>query len=71
MGTPHDQVWPDVSRLSNFSLIRFTQYPGEDLRERFSFMDEQGFDLMMKMLVLDPKQRISAKEALNHQYFNE
>jgi serine/threonine protein kinase len=34
-------------------------------------MDEQGFNLMMQMLTLDPKQRISAEEALKHAYFNE
>jgi len=34
-------------------------------------MDEHGFDLMMQMLTLDPKQRITAANALNHAYFNE
>jgi serine/threonine protein kinase len=34
-------------------------------------MDEQGFDLMMQMLTLDPKQRITAEDALKHAYFNE
>jgi hypothetical protein len=55
MGTPNDEVWPGVSRLPNFSLIRFHLHAGEDLRRRFKEMDEQGFDLMMQMLTLDPK----------------
>jgi serine/threonine protein kinase len=71
MGTPDEKVWPGVSKLPNFSMIGFREYIGEDLRQSFSSMDEDGFNLMMRMLTLDPKQRITAQEALEHEYFNE
>ena len=70
MGTPDEKVWPGVSKLPNFSMIGFREYIGEDLRQSFSSMDENGFNLMMRMLTLDPKQRITAQEALEHEYFN-
>ena len=71
MGTPNEKVWPGVSKLPNFSMIDFREYKGEDLRQCFSSMDEKGFNLMMRMLTLDPKQRITVEEALKDDYFNE
>ena len=34
-------------------------------------LSENGFDLLSGMLHLDPAQRLSAKDALNHPYFTE
>lgn len=34
-------------------------------------MDETAIDLLSKMVQLEPAKRISAKEALNHPYFND
>eukprot|EP00826_Nyctotherus_ovalis_P021681 TRINITY_DN17041_c0_g1_i1.p1 TRINITY_DN17041_c0_g1~~TRINITY_DN17041_c0_g1_i1.p1 ORF type:complete len:170 (+),score=5.64 TRINITY_DN17041_c0_g1_i1:106-615(+) len=33
-------------------------------------MDEAALDLLQKFLVLDPSGRVTAKDALNHPYFN-
>ena len=35
-----------------------------------SQMDPDALDLLSKMLAMDPSKRISAKEALDHVYFN-
>jgi serine/threonine protein kinase len=34
-------------------------------------MDEVALDLLSKMLTLDPLQRITAKKALDHPYFDD
>ena len=34
-------------------------------------MDETATDLLARMVQLEPSKRISAKEALNHPYFND
>ena len=34
-------------------------------------LDEKGIDLLKKMLILNPSLRISAKEALEHEYFKD
>ena len=52
-----------------------------DLRRRFSvnssfsstgcqsYLDSAGFDLLEKLLTLDPARRMNARDALNHDYF--
>lgn len=52
-----------------------------DLRRRFSvnssfsstgcqsYLDSTGFDLLEKLLTLDPTRRMNARDALNHDYF--
>lgn len=37
----------------------------------FPQMDEQALDLVRKMLIFNPKNRISVEEALNHPYLKE
>jgi cyclin-dependent kinase-like len=39
-------------------------------RRYFGKIDKHGLDLLKKMLRMDPKQRITPEEALNHTYFH-
>lgn len=37
--------------------------------ERYSNIDPQAMNLLKKMLLSNPNERVSAEEALNHEYF--
>lgn len=41
------------------------------MRQFVPGLDEEGIDLLMSMLVMDPNKRISAKEALKHPYLKD
>ena len=71
LGTPTEETWPNVSNLCYWSVY-FKIYPRQ---ERFSLSvlsgDNNGYDLLYKFIVCNPKQRISAKNALSHPYFTQ
>ena len=67
MGTPNEETWPGVSLLPDFNR-NFEKFPGESLRNLIPRIDDVGFDLLNRMLQLNPSQRISAADALTHPY---
>jgi serine/threonine protein kinase len=53
----------------NFVIANFNEdYPKESLR-LWHHLDEDFKDLLMKMMSMDPKRRITAEEALAHKWF--
>ena len=69
-GTPNEKTWPGVSKLPEFKLT-FPQFKGKGINAYNRNIDNIGLDLLSKMIQLDPSKRISAKQALQHPYFNE
>jgi serine/threonine protein kinase len=67
-GTPNERVWPGVSQLPNFKNT-FPQWNAQPLNRLLPEMSPVALDLMSKMLIYEPSQRISARAALNHPYF--
>lgn len=71
-GTPSEETWPGVSQLPEYSVSakqrHFDVFPGEELAAHVPRIDEQGLELLDRMLQMNPAQRISAADALNHPY---
>ena len=65
MGTPDEDVWSDIVNLPYYK-DSFTKYHPTNLVEILPNLDNEGLNLLLKMLTYDPNQRISAKEALKH-----
>ena len=69
LGTPDESVWPGVSKLKDWH--EFPQWKPQDLRTFFPTLEPEGLDLLRRCLVYDPKERISAKEAMAHPFFRD
>ncbi|KAL6766227.1 CDKC1 [Auxenochlorella protothecoides x Auxenochlorella symbiontica] len=75
VGKANEKTMPGCTAFSNYQHIDFNnaKYPNNSrLRHHLqnsSIMDAQAKDLMEQMLLLDPKKRISAKEAASHPWF--
>ncbi|KAI4333364.1 hypothetical protein L6164_018188 [Bauhinia variegata] len=70
LGTPTEETWPGVTGLRAF-LATIGRYEPTDLSRIFPHLEPEGFDLLSRMLVLDPNKRISVEAALNHPYFRD
>lgn len=67
IGVPSENVWEGVSELINFKSFIKGDVVG--VKNKFNFMSEETTDLLEKLLILDPLNRISAEEALKHKCF--
>ncbi|KAG7029247.1 Cyclin-dependent kinase G-2 [Cucurbita argyrosperma subsp. argyrosperma] len=78
LGTPNETIWPGFSKLPGVR-VNFVKHQFNLLRKKFpatSFtgspvLSDSGFDLLNKLLAYDPEKRISAEEALDHEWFRE
>ncbi|KAL0372149.1 UNVERIFIED_CONTAM: Cell division control protein 2A [Sesamum calycinum] len=69
-GHPNEDTWPGVTSLPDFKSA-FPKWPPKDLATVVPNLDAAGLDLLCKMLCLDPSKRITARSALEHEYFKD
>ena len=73
LGTPNEQRWHGVSTLPDF-MPAFPQWPPKPLREVMPHedrLDDAGVHLVQQLLAYKPEARLTAKDALNHPYFDD
>ncbi|PWA67853.1 serine/threonine-protein kinase Rad53 [Artemisia annua] len=68
-GAPDENIWPGVSKYPWYNNLKPTRPLKRRLREVFRHFDRHALELLEKMLTLDPEKRISAKDALDAEYF--
>lgn len=72
LGTPTEQIWPNVSLLPLYNSLRIYAPPSrQELRNRFSAATEKALDLLISMTQLDPGRRCDLAQALLHDFFTE
>lgn len=67
-GTPDDTVWRNIRQLPDYKES-FPKWERQMMPHRF-YSDEDANDLFQHMTKYDPDQRISARDALQHRYFD-
>ncbi|CCI40524.1 unnamed protein product [Albugo candida] len=68
LSTPNSGTWPGFTSLPNYHFT-FPNWKRRPLRRLFSGVSDLGLDLLSKMLIYNPEQRITAEDALRHPYF--
>jgi len=71
LGTPDENVWPGVSKLPGFQP-HFPKWKGKGLPSSLEGkIDDVGIELITQMLEYASNQRITAKAALQHTWFDD
>ncbi|GAA6015307.1 hypothetical protein JCM10207_008943 [Rhodosporidiobolus poonsookiae] len=68
LGTPDEDVWPGVTSLPDYKST-FPNWHPKDLRDHVAGATDESAELIAGMLAYDPAKRISAKAALQSDYF--
>ncbi|GMH38202.1 hypothetical protein BSKO_06086 [Bryopsis sp. KO-2023] len=71
LGTPTPDIWKDIVDLPNYQKIVLPAYDSRTLKNDVPKASECAIDLLRGFLAYDPKQRLTAEEALQHPYFEE
>merc|ERR1712137_364334 len=71
LGTPTKETWPGVQDLPDFkpTFPMWEATGWENIGNTQAQLGTVGVDLLDQFLVYDPRKRISARRALQHQYF--
>mmetsp|Transcript_11404 Transcript_11404/g.21891 ORF Transcript_11404/g.21891 Transcript_11404/m.21891 type:complete len:132 (-) Transcript_11404:519-914(-) len=77
LGTPTKEQWPEFKTLPHTTKFNWPKNKRSRLREKFPkqnfgggfYLDDLGYDLLSRMLAYDPDKRISADQALEHDWF--
>ncbi|KAK3728556.1 hypothetical protein QZH41_011634 [Actinostola sp. cb2023] len=69
LGTPNEEIWPDMADLPDYNKITFPDMPAIPLEKIVPDASDEAIDLLKKFLVYPSNSRIPASEALIHPYF--
>lgn len=71
VGTPTEDNWPGVSKLKGYvTPTEITPLRPRDFwNAQFRAIGDLGVDLLVKMLALDPRKRLSSEQVLRHEFW--
>ncbi len=70
LGTPDARIWPGLGELEHWN-DDFPKFRPKSLAEAVPELCADGIGLLEQMLRYEPASRITAREALQHPYFND
>lgn len=70
-GTPNEQTWPGVTRLAYYNPV-FPQFSKRPFHPSITDrIEHNGLNLLEGFLTINPQNRITARQALDHPYFTD
>ncbi|KAL8656631.1 MAG: hypothetical protein Q9226_002613 [Calogaya cf. arnoldii] len=70
LGTPTDETWPEAKTFSDWGKMSFHMYPPKSWAEILPRASEPARDLVSSLVVYQSGDRMTAKEALKHPFFD-
>jgi len=73
LGTPTVVQWPGLGELPDFkaNFPKWNARGWANIRNTLAQVGDRGIDLLQQCMAYDPAQRISARRAMQHPYFND
>jgi len=71
LGTPNENVWPGVTTLQDWNPHFPNWIKTPFSKTVLDNLEPSGLELLETFLAYSPKNRITAKDSLNHPYFND
>ncbi|KAJ5985965.1 hypothetical protein N7522_013161 [Penicillium canescens] len=69
LGTPDEQLWPEVNVLPDWGKVEFHSFPAQSWEDILPGASSNGRDLVQRLLCYESRDRLSAAAALQHPYF--
>ncbi|XP_069503510.1 cyclin-dependent kinase 16-like isoform X1 [Ambystoma mexicanum] len=69
LGTPTEETWPGIHSNEEFRSYSYPKYRPDSIQNHAPRLDNDGADLLSKLLQFEGKKRISAEEAMRHRCF--
>jgi len=69
MGTPTEDIWHGCTSFPDYKPS-FPKWRKQELKKTFENTHPSVIDILEKMLIYEPSQRISARQSLNHAFFS-
>uniref|UniRef100_A0A6Q2XQU3 cyclin-dependent kinase n=1 Tax=Esox lucius TaxID=8010 RepID=A0A6Q2XQU3_ESOLU len=70
LGTPNESTWPGITSNEEFISYNYPRYRADCLQNHTPRLDNEGVELLSKLLQFEGRKRISAEEAMKCPYFH-
>ncbi|KAG9228496.1 serine/threonine-protein kinase csk1 [Amylocarpus encephaloides] len=70
LGTPTIETWPEAEAFSTPPFLWYQEFPGKSWEDLLPEVSEDGRDLIRGLVCYESRRRLSATEALKHQFLN-
>ncbi|GME24302.1 hypothetical protein GTA08_BOTSDO10566 [Neofusicoccum parvum] len=71
LGTPNDEIWPEAKNFRDWGKMQFHEYSPKPWPDLLPTSEDNARDLVSRLVVYESSRRLTASEALRHDYFKD